>query len=77
MNYYFRIYTLADQYPNSLYNVPIKDAVDYVESHANFSTLYMDCTGMSEFYFFYYPVNPSAAALKSITKTAPTAMNLG
>lgn len=62
MNYYFRIYTLADQYPNSLYNVPIKDAVDYVESHANFSTLYMDCTGMSEFYFFYYPVNPSAAA---------------
>ena len=62
MNYYFRIYTLADQYPNSLYNVPINEAVDYVETHAKFTTLYLDCTGMSEFYFFYYPVNPSAAA---------------
>lgn len=58
INYYFNIYTIADIYPSSLYNVPIKGAVDYAESHANFSTLYMDCTGMSEFYFFYYPVDP-------------------
>ena len=59
MNYYFRIYTLADQYPNSLYNVPINEAVDYVETHAKFTTLYLDCTGMSEFYYFYYPADPA------------------
>ncbi len=59
INYYFNIYTITDHYPSSLYNIPIKDAVDYAESHANFLTLYMDCTGMSEFYFFYYPVDPS------------------
>lgn len=59
INYYFNIYAITDHYPSSLYNIPIKDAVDYAESHANFLTLYMDCTGMSEFYFFYYPVDSS------------------
>lgn len=59
VNYYFHIYTLADHYPTSLYNVPIKDAVDYAESHLDCTTLHLDCIGISEFYYFFYPADPS------------------
>lgn len=58
-NYYFRIYTLADRYPNSLYSAPFNDIVDYAEENLDYTGLYLDCLRMSEYYFFYYPAAPS------------------
>lgn len=58
--YYFGQYSVAaiNTYPNSLYFIPIDNAIEYAQNGLNAEQLYIDYVDMDVYHSFYFPNSP-------------------
>lgn len=60
-SYYFSLYSLADDY-KSLYIPTFRDAVSDAQNLDMVEDIYVDCHGMGEYFFFFFPQAPANLA---------------
>lgn len=58
--FYYTMYSLSDMYtyPNSLYFIPIEEAIISAQNDPSIDEIYVDCVNTEEYYYFYFPVSP-------------------